>query len=175
MDECFLPLSEYQHSLASLAATGSKLFVVKAFTKTFAIPGIRIGYVISSAENISRLEGYIPEWSLSIPAVEAGIACANIMVRRDFLKRSYIMVRKERDYLEKSLSDLEIEVIPSDTAYILFHTRPDLYEKLLDRGILIRDCSDFKGLNMGWFRIAVKDHTANQSIVNAIKEIKLTD
>ena len=175
VDECFLPLSNCQHSLASLATGCRNLFVVKAFTKSFAIPGIRIGYVISSAENIDKLAAYIPEWDLSVPAIEAGIACAGIMKNTDFLKRSCLLVKKERDYLEKNLSEQGFEVKPSDTCYIMFRGRYDLYDRLLDKGILVRECSDFRGLNKGWYRIAIKDHEANLKMINIIKSLTEKD
>ena len=168
IDECFLPLSEHQYSLSSLATKRKNLFVVKAFTKTFAIPGVRIGYVISSADNISRLTGYLPEWNLSIQAMEAGIACAGMMMDTDYLERSYSMVKKERRYLDSNLKKIGIETTPSDTCYILFKTKGNLYDKLLEKGLLIRDCSDFKGLKKGWFRIAVKDHETNISLLEEI-------
>ena len=170
-DECFLPLSEYQYSLSAIAVKQKNLFVVKAFTKTFAIPGVRIGYVISSADNISRLTGYLPEWNLSIQAMEAGIACAGMMLDTDYLERSYHMVKKERRYLERNLKKTGIEFISSDTCYILCQSKRNLYDKLLEKGFLIRDCGDFKGLRKGWFRIAVKDHEANKSLLEKIYEI----
>lgn len=171
VDECFLPLSEHQHSLSQLAVKSKNLFVVKAFTKTFAIPGIRIGYVISSADNISRLADYLPEWNLSVPAIEAGISCANMMRNTDYLKRSCSMVKKERRYLERNLKKTGIETTPSDSCYILFKSKRILYDKLLEKGFLIRDCNDFKGLKKGWFRIAVKDHDANEKLIENIQAI----
>ena len=168
VDECFLPLSGHSESLSSLAVQRKNLFVVKAFTKTLAIPGIRIGYVISSEKNIRELKRFLPEWNLSIPATEAGIACAEIARDTDFLERSYSLIKTEREYLEVELSRRGFEVVPSDANFILFRGSGDLYEKLLEKGILIRDCSDFEGLDKGWYRIAVKDHAANINLIDAI-------
>lgn len=171
IDECFLLLSEHQYSLSPFAVQNRNCFVVKAFTKSFAIPGVRTGYVISSVENISKLASFVPEWNLSVPATEAGIACAKVMEGSDYLKRSFDLVKKERGYLERGLTELGFKVIPSDTCYILFWGKEGLSEKLLDRNILIRDCSDFRGLEKGWYRISVKEHEANRSLINSIKDI----
>lgn len=173
IDECFLLLSDHPASLSSFAKQSRKLFVVKGFTKIFSIPGIRIGYVISSAENITLLENFLPEWNMSIPAIESGIACANLIKDSDFLSRSYVLVEKERSYLEKSLSDFGMEVTHSNTMFILLKTKVDLYEFLLNHGILIRDCRDFNGLHKGWYRIAVKDHISNQNLIRVIGKTTL--
>ncbi len=170
-DECFLSLSEHKESLSYFVRRFRKMFVVKAFTKTFAIPGIRIGYVVSSEENIKKLSMHLPEWSLSVPALEAGIACAGIMKEKDYLKNSCLMIKNERSYLERSLSEFGFEIVPSDTCFILFRAGEDLYGKLLERGLLIRDCSDFTGLEKGFFRVSVKNHEANQFLISALRDI----
>ena len=66
-----------------------------------------------------------------------------------------------------------LEVFRPSADYIFFHSRnnTDIYEKLLEKGIMIRDCSDYKCLSEGYYRIAVKKHDENKILLEALKEI----
>ena len=64
-----------------------------------------------------------------------------------------------------------IQAYPSDANFILIYTELELFDKLLERGILIRDCIDYIGLRKGYYRIAVKKHEDNDKLINAIKMI----
>lgn len=82
------------------------------------------------------------------------------------------MIAAERKYLSDELVRLGFDVIPSSADYILFEAggRKDLKTKLIEKKILIRDCSDYYGLENGWYRIAVRKHEDN---VELIKELKV--
>lgn len=155
---------------------------LRAFTKSFAIPGVRLGYAVCSglalAESVRR---HLPEWNLSVFAEEAGLACLAV---GDTLQDARSLILRERTYLSRELSAIDdgsgkriIGVCPSDANFLLFRYGPDvragrpgLYRQLLDRGILIRDCSDYEGLCAGWYRIAVRTHEENEMLVRAIRE-----
>ena len=81
------------------------------------------------------------------------------------------MIKQEREYLTEKLGKLGIKVYRSDTNYLLLKSEPDLYEKLLERGILIRKCANFSGLDETYFRIAVKDHEENEELIKIIGEL----
>lgn len=156
VDECFLHLSEVAESAVRYFAHGAeRLFIVNAYTKLFSIPGVRIGYCMSSAENIRKLRGFVPEWNMSVFALEAGRACAEYLVNTDFVRDSRLLVREKRQKLTKLLEDKKIKVYPSDTCFVLVKAEDDLYEKLLYKKVLIRNCSNFSNLEKGYYRIAV--------------------
>lgn len=187
-DECFFRLSDAALSTQSIRSAKKyigefpELFVVDAFTKLFSIPGVRIGYVLSQEKNIRRLRDVLPEWNMSVFAQRAGTVCAEILCRdASFLRESLSLIRKEREYLTGKLRDCGIRVMESECNFLLLDCTqaPDhgkeLGEALLGQGILIRDCSSFDTLGKGYYRIAVKDHGANELLVKAIRNVFLLD
>ncbi|WP_026526871.1 pyridoxal phosphate-dependent aminotransferase [Butyrivibrio sp. VCD2006] len=171
IDECFLRLSDGNVSALGFINECNRLFVVSAYTKLFSVPGVRLGYVVSSEKNIDKLRRFLPEWNLSVFAERVGIACAGILTGSDFEEKSKALIREERVNLTGALREKGIRVYPSDANYILVHSKSDLYELLLGKGFLIRDCSNFKGLSKGFYRIAVKDKEANREFINALNAI----
>lgn len=174
VDECFLPLSgnEREHSLAYNITDYKSLIVLRAYTKTFAIPGVRIGYGICSEKNIAdSLKSHLPEWNLSMFAQMAGVEC---LKHQEYLADSVKLVESERNYLINGLKRLGLKVYTSSANYILFKCdNIELHKMLLQRNILIRDCSDYNGLEAGYYRIAVKNHQDNEILLLAIEDVLL--
>ena len=172
LDECFINLSSgYNKSMMdSIKAEPDyydKLIVVRSFTKTFSIPGIRLGYIVCSNNTFNRaLRDSLPEWNISAIATEAGIACLAEDITCN-LKDLF----DEREWLRNELAKFAPSQYSSDTLYFVIKARIDLAEKLLKKGFLIRDCSDYHGLEQGYFRVAVKTHEENAALVNAVKEV----
>ena len=169
-DECFLPLTgKLGESLAERINGWNGLYVVRSFTKTFAIPGIRLGYVIcSDMDKAIKLQKQLPEWNVSNIAIAAGIAALD---HTEDVKKAAELINVEREFLFKSLMDVGLNVFPSDANYILFKGPEGLKEKLMDRKILIRDCSNYRNLGKGYFRVAVKDHRSNLKLMDELKNI----
>ncbi len=155
IDECFLHLTEGAVSAAAHISEMPYLFIVNAYTKLFSIPGVRIGYAMSAPENTQKLRAFLPEWNMSAFALKAGCACADYILETDFVENSILRTTNCRHELTALLEKQEIKVYPSDTCYVLLRAEDDLYNKFLDKKILIRDCSDFAGLSTGYYRIAV--------------------
>jgi len=172
VDECFLPLTgqDKDRSLINKTNTYSKLIILRAFTKTFAMAGVRLGYAVcGSLATKKMLENQLPEWNLSIFAQIAGIEALN---HTDYINESVQYIKKEKTYLIQNLTNLGLKVYPSDANYILFKSNtPELKDKLLEEGILIRDCSDYKGLDKGSYRIAIRNHQENIEFTNVIENI----
>ena len=157
IDECFLHLSESGNSAVRYLELCPNLFVINAYTKLFSIPGARVGYVMASEANIGKLRALLPEWNMSVFAQKAGEACAEVILEGDFVKTSCEIVRRTKSRMERDFKELGFKVFPSDTNFILVYSDKKLYDFLLERGILIRDCSNFTGLSKGYYRFAVKD------------------
>lgn len=151
------------------------LFILGSYTKNFALPGLRMGYIMSTKRNIAGLTAHLPEWNLSCVAASVMKACAGISNRSDHLKRSLELIKKEREYLSEELSKTGFKVYESDTVFILIKDEKglfeDLYESLLAQGILIRKCNDFYGLGKGYYRIAVRCHDDNIILTDTIRKI----
>ena len=168
LDECFISFCEKGHSMLRAAERFDNLIIVRAFTKIFAIPGVRLGYLVCGNKALTgRIERQLPEWNLSVFAQEAGCACAGL---RDYVEKTADYVRRERRFLEKGLSHLGLTVFPGQANFILFYSGLPLYGALLKRGILIRDCENFRGLGKGYYRIAVKTEEENRLFLQALGE-----
>jgi Histidinol-phosphate/aromatic aminotransferase and cobyric acid decarboxylase len=149
------------------------LFILRSLTKSFGLPGLRIGYACSSQQIIKILQKIKIPWSVNSLAQDA----ANVVIKNtSHLKKSNIIIKKELKYLEDNISILNgFECISSSTNFILIKTKYDstkLQTKLLKNKILIRDCKNFRGLDNHYIRIAVKSHKDNIKLVTALEKIK---
>lgn len=170
LDECFIEFCGREPSMLPEVGRFDNLILVRAFTKSFSIPGIRLGYLVSSNAAVTdSIRRQLPEWNLSCFAQEAGCACA---LETGFLGRTKAYVESERLFLEEKLLEIGIRVFPSAANFLLFFSEKPFYEALLKRGILIRDCRDFRGLSQGYYRIAVKRREENSILLDKIGEIQ---
>lgn len=172
LDESFYTISDgYERDRTRrLEEACPDLYVIRSLTKSFALPGIRMGYVISSAANISRIRRFLPEWNL--PALSEAVmrTCIRLWEDERLYDRSMDLIRKERAYLAGELSGLGFTVFDSDTVYLLAKGPEGLYDRLLEDHVLIRNCSDFEGLGHGYYRFAVRDHDANAHLIDIISK-----
>ena len=168
IDECFLPLTD-RIDESFLGIDNHYVIVVRSFTKAYAIPGIRLGYIYTSNINIiKKISMELPEWNLSIPAMAAGGACLR---ESGYLDRAREVIRTEGIRLREELEKLGLKTYPTDTCFIMFEGPKDLYHKMLDKGVLIRDLSDYIGLGKGYYRIAVKTGSENDELLRIMKEV----
>lgn len=177
VDECFLALSggDEDSLIHCIRSEALPAVVLRAFTKTFAIPGVRLGYAVCSALMAERIRRELPEWNLSVFAQYAGTAALEAAAggTSGYLAASVEMIAREREYLTAELESLGFRVFPSDANYILFQSRDrELHQKLLDKGILIRDCRDYHGLTAGFYRTAVRTHRENTALLRCLRNIK---
>lgn len=159
---------------AELVSDYPNLIVLKAFTKLYAMPGVRLGYCISTDRTLREMiKEQLPCWNVSGIAQLAGMTVLDNKKRIDYISQSRRLIREERDWLTKALEALGIEPVPGCANFICFYADAlsygNLYEKLLKKGILIRDCSGFRGMESGWYRIAVRPHKENERLVRAIQ------
>ena len=166
LDESFIAFSGDGFSMLSEIEEFDNLLLVGSFTKIFSIPGVRLGYLVCKNHQLhARIGRQLPEWNLSCFAQEAGCICAE---QTEFIRQTEQYVEKERQLLEEGLREKGFVVFPSKTNFILFYSQEPLYERLLEKGILIRDCSNFRGLRQGFYRIAVKSREENEILLRAI-------
>ena len=171
VDECFIDfLAEpEEYTMEKMTEKYPCLFVVQAFTKIHAVPGLRLGYGITSDMGLlERMQQVRQPWSVSIPAQEAGIAA---LCDEERVRAARELTCRERARMEKELRECGVEVIPSQANFILMHSPYDLFAHLKDRGILIRDCSNYSGLGKGWYRTAVRREEENDRLLEAVRQI----
>jgi len=174
IDECFIEMvPQSNESVISFIKKYENLFILRSLTKSFALPGIRIGYAASSKHMISILQKIKIPWSVNSLAQDA----ANTALKnKSHLTKSNLIIKKELNYLTNKISELDgYDCNKSSTNFILIKTKKDstnLQKKLLGNKILIRDCKNFRGLNNHYIRIAVKSHKDNLKLVKALETVK---
>jgi len=182
VDECFLPFMERERELTlkhSLEAF-PHLVVLRAFTKIYGMPGLRLGYAMAAdRELLSGLRRCMQPWNTSIPAQRAGIQA---LKAQGFVEQTVKLVREERDFLCRELAGMPPGLVdklyPSEANFVFMRSRADLYAKMLEQGFLIRDCGNYRGLASGrdsftgYFRIAVRTHVENRAVLDCMRRLQ---
>ena len=168
VDECFLDFVDGGRELSCRQFMNENTAILKAFTKIYAMPGIRLGYALFGSDSAaSAAAGTGQAWSVSVPAQAAGLAALRLS---GFIEKTVEAIGGERIFLSQGLKSLGLEVVPSEANFILFRCDIPLDKMLLERGIKIRNCENYDGLGSGWFRIAVRLRTENELLLSAVRE-----
>ena len=176
MDESFMDFlsDEKAHTLIGRATQSKKIIVFRTFTKFFGLPGLRIGYAIAHRHTVQFLRRFQMPWSVNALA-QAAAEC--MLSEKGYIQRSRQAIEKERVFLYDAISHIKgLKPYPSVANFLLIEikngrlTSTHLKERLLKRGILIRDCANFRGLNNKFIRIAVRSRRENLKLIRALKE-----
>lgn len=172
LDEAFMDFCE-DYSAKHLVSSGGGV-ILRSMTKFFAIPGLRLGYAIGSPELVADLTALREPWSVNTPAQVAGVAA---LEDSGYRFQTLQLIGEERAFLAAGLGALAgLKVHPSAANYLLVETGPglsatELRESLLPLGILIRDCSNFQGLDKRYFRVAVRSRSENEQLLRQLERV----
>lgn len=173
LDEAFMDFCE-EASAKQMAVRSDNVVILRSMTKFFGIPGLRLGYAISSAEMAGRLKMLGGPWSVNTLALNAGVAAlqdtAHNLNTLDFVHRERQTLINElqqfphfRPYSSRA-NFLLVEILNGMSA-------AELAGRLLSDSIMIRDCSNFKGLSEKFFRIAVRTSGENKRLLRSLNNI----
>lgn len=145
--------------------------IIRAATKFFALPGIRLGYGCTSTEKIEEIEAIQLPWSVNSLADTAG---QFIFEQEDYIKKSKEYMETEREFMLEELSELKgMAVYNTYTNYILIKllnwSEEFVFKHFLKYGIVIRKCSSFKELQGDFIRVAIKDRDNNKRLIEAFR------
>ncbi len=171
IDECFFDLTgkSFENSAINLLYN-DRIFVLKAFTKSYGMAGVRLGYLLSeNSDLLLKMSEVMQCWNVSTLAQNAGVTALKHC--NSHIENSLRVIKAEKEYLEEELSNLNINYFKSDANFFLIKSEIDLYSKLFEKEILIRKCGNFLGLDDNFYRIAVKNHNENLALIKALKEI----
>lgn len=168
LDECFVPFLDEpeRHTMVRRLGEFPDLVVLRAFTKIYAMAGLRLGFCLSAGTALlERMSRCGPPWSVSIPAQAAGLAALR---DGEYLRRTRELIPREREFLRAGLARLGYAA--AGEANFLFFRGPDggLARRLRGRGILLRDCGNYPGLGPGWYRAAVRTREENERFLAAL-------
>ncbi len=169
VDECFLDFVEEPEAFELSALTDScqNLFLLKAFTKRYAIPGLRLGYGICGDKVLlEKMERAVQPWNVSVPAQAAGIAA---LEETDYVEKARDLIREEKRFLKGELTRLGMQCYGSEANYIFFRGEKGLCEGCKTQGVLIRDCGNYPGLQEGFYRVAVRTRAENERLIEGIE------
>ncbi len=176
IDEAFIDFVEDYHHLTLLreAVSRKNLLVLRSLTKFFGLAGLRVGYLVGPKRLIKELERHQTPWAVNSLGQ---IAAKEALRDQRFIEETRSYILQERAYFWEKLKKIEgIEPYPAAANFILCRLCKDgmnslsITEKLGFKGILIRDCSDFRGLNNRFIRVAVRKREENLKLISALKE-----
>ncbi len=173
LDECFLEIcnSEEAYTLKPYLDEYKNLVILKSFTKLYAIPGVRLGYVLSSNTGLIEAVNRAGQaWSVSNLAQKAGICALSLT---NYKQAVIETVAGELKYMKENLSKMPIRLFDGQANYLFFRAPGcnDLDRRMEKKGIMIRNCSNYVNLGDDYWRVAVKDHESNEILIKALFEI----
>ncbi|MCU1623047.1 MAG: aminotransferase class [Frankiales bacterium] len=172
VDEAFMDAVPGEpHSLSAVRLPG--LVVVRSLTKTWALAGLRVGYLLAEPALVDQLREAQPLWSVSTPALAALDACLQRGPVRQ-AERDAVAVADEREALAAALGELGVEVAAGSQApYLLCRVpgRPDVRDRLREEGVAVRRGDTFPGLGPEFWRTAVRGRDATVTLVSALRRI----
>ena len=173
VDECFQDFLTNPSSMRPYLERYERLVIVRAFTKMYAVPGVRLGWCMAcNPAHIDALHTAGQPWNVSVIAQACGLAALSC---ENWEQETARYIQAQREWLTDSLQRCGFRVFQAQANYILFYTeRFDLGERLMERGIMIRSCENYRGLGAGYFRTAVRGEADNQILIHKIREV-LTD
>ena len=186
IDEAFIEFlaDGMKESIINTEENKKNLFVTRAFTKFFAIPGLRLGYgMYFDKELEQKISEKKEPWSVNNIAEMAGLT---VLDDTEYIEKTLKWITKEKIYMYEKLNEISgIKVYETEVNFITGKIDEKLFseglnvkilrEKMLEQEILISDASNFKFLDERFFRLAIKDRESNDRVIEAMKEIFQTN
>ncbi|MFX1293803.1 MAG: pyridoxal phosphate-dependent aminotransferase [Promethearchaeota archaeon] len=178
LDEAFIEFAREFNSFIYKISSFDNLFISRSFTKFFGLTGLRIGFGVSTPKIIDYVIRGQNLWSVNC---FGQIIALEILKSKKFIDNSLKFFSKERKFMKNELKKIpELKILPSDTNFFLINTEnsgiksTQLKELLIKDNILIRDCSNYNGLNDYYIRISIKNRDLNIKLINSLKKIILS-
>lgn len=171
VDSCFEEFMDEPkaHSPIVQLTEHPNLVILKAFTKLYAMPGLRLGYTVSAhTALLKRMQDMGQPWPVSSLAQAAGVAA---LKETAYVQSVRSLIRTQRRRMMEELHALGLRVIPGEANFLLFQGKAGLKESLQKEGILIRCCEDFVGLDETWYRTAIRTESENTRLLAALKKV----
>lgn len=171
VDECFLDfLPDCDAWTAKqLLRDAPQLIILKAFTKLYAMAGVRLGYALcGDAALLEKMRGAGQPWAVSSLAQAAGLAALQETAYAGAVRA---LIAEQRPRMAAGLRALGLRVMDGQANYLLFRATPDFGEKLRRRGAVVRSCANYPGLDAAWYRTAVRTAEENTRLLQIMGEI----
>jgi len=178
IDEAFIEFTgENQHSFAQSVKTYKCLFIIRALTKFFAMPGIRFGYGISSnIELLKNIRDKQNPWNINC---FAEVAACHVLKDDIYIEKSKAWLRAERPSFMRKLNNISFieKVFLTYGNFVLCKLigidSQEFYKLCLKQGFVIRKADNFRGLDEQYIRLAIKDRDRNEKLIKCLKNLEL--
>ena len=171
VDECFLDFLQQRDALTAkpLLQAAPNLVILKAFTKLYAMAGVRLGYALcSNTALLAKMQAAGQPWGVSSLAQAAGAAALRETAYADAVRA---LIADQRPRLAAGLRALGLQVIEGSANYLLFRAPETLGAALQQRGVCLRSCGNYPGLSAGWYRTAVRTAPENEQLLQTMREV----
>ena len=171
VDECFLDFLQQRDALTAkpLLQTAPNLVILKAFTKLYAMAGVRLGYALcANTTLLAKMQAAGQPWGVSSLAQAAGAAALRETAYADAVRA---LIADQRPRLAAGLRALGLQVIEGSANYLLFRAPETLGAALQQRGVCLRSCGNYPGLSAGWYRTAVRTAPENEQLLQTMREV----
>ncbi len=174
LDEAFMDFCGEENSSKLISQKSGNCILLRSMTKFYALAGLRLGFAIAAPDIAAKLREAIPPWDVNTIAQHAGIAALS---ESSYEAETISLIKTERAYLEESIKGIRgMKFFYSSANYLLIQIERPLTSDLLQRKlfqrhrILIRDCSNFKGLDSRFIRVAVRGRQENMRLIDGLRE-----
>ena len=170
VDECFLDFLPESEALSAKKLLASpNLIILKAFTKLYGMAGVRLGYCLgSNIALLDKMQSAGQPWAVSSLAQAAGLAALD---ETAYVARVQELIAEQRPILRDGLRALGLRVLDGSANYLLFQAPETLGDALRQRGIVLRGCGNYPGLDGSWYRTAVRTAPENQQLLKVLQEV----
>lgn len=165
IDEAFIDLADPRQSVVDIASP--HLFILRSLTKSFAVPGLRVGFGCGDRQLVAAMEAIRPPWTVNSFAEDFAVRC---LAQSGDLEQSRAAIGAERKWLEDAFDELGLAHRPAAANFILLdldEPAAELADRLLACGVVVRDCASF-GLPQS-IRVAVRTHPENRQLIGALE------
>lgn len=174
IDEAFIEFIKGWESLTGVLLKSKNIFVMRALTKFFAVPGVRLGYGITyDSEVLEKMNQCKEPWSVNTFAELAG---KTMLWDRKYIEDAEKWIDEEKKWFyEESQKIKNIKTYPTNTNFILVkllkYNSKEVRDKMIEKGVVVRDASNFQYLDERYIRLAIKNRENNKKVLKALEEV----
>lgn len=174
IDEAFIEFVDDWKDKTAFLLKHKNIFILRALTKFFALPGVRLGYGLTYDESIlDEIKNIREPWSVNGVAEIAG---KTMLLDTLYIHETESWIKKEKLWFYEELCKIDnIEVTPTETNFILVKLLNDnaksFRKKMIENGVLVRDASNFMFLDESYIRLAIKDRKKNEQVLEALRRV----
>jgi threonine-phosphate decarboxylase len=169
VDEAFIDFI-LNESIVTKVKNNPYLIVLRSLTKFYALSGLRIGYAVIHPELSCAIKCFKEPWTVNTLAQISGVAA---LKDANYATKTFRILEEEKGHLETGFNKMRIRYYPSRINFYLLklENASNIVSHLRTKGILVRDCSNFRGLNNSHIRIAVRSRSENARLLRELAKL----